>query len=278
MSQGEWNYANERWKPCPDFENKYLISDYGRIKSIGNCNSCKRNGFINQHKKNGRNGYMQVRLYDHPKAKTIYVHTLVAKAFVENPNGFPIVNHIDEDKTNNYYKNLEWCDNKYNTRYSLAKPIDIYTNEGVFIETIGVMADASIKYCVPTRDISRCCKSQYGTAKGYQFRYHGEPFSPKPPKLPKVKVYKKHKGLHDKSYYFKPIVEYTTNCEFIREWNNLSSASKEYSIPTTNISKCCKGSILSICGRVFLYKGSDISERINKLNNRKHKNKSENVR
>jgi hypothetical protein len=59
---------------------------------------------------------------------------------------------------------------------------------------------------------------------------------------------------------------------------SISSVSKEYSIPTSNISKCCKGSILSIHGRVFLYKNSDILEKIKMLNKRTHKSKTENVR
>lgn len=271
-------YEDEVWKPCPDFESKYLISNYGRIKSIGNTNSCKRIGFIKLHKKNGRNGYMQVRLYDHPKAKTIVVHTLVAKAFVPNPNNLPMVNHKDENKTNNYYKNLEWCDNVYNIRYSRAKSVDVYTKDGSFVETIDVMADVSIKYGVPTKYISRCCKSQHGTCNGFQFRYHGEPFCPKPVSLKKEKPYKKHKGAHERSYYFKSVVEYNISGEFIKEWESISSVSKEYSIPTSNISKCCKGSILSIHGMVFLYKNSDILERIKMLNKRKHKSKTENVR
>lgn len=37
------------------------------------------------------------------------VHRLVAKAFVENPNNYTIINHIDNDPTNNIYSNLEWC-------------------------------------------------------------------------------------------------------------------------------------------------------------------------
>jgi hypothetical protein len=169
-------YKDEVWKPCPDFENKYLISNYGRIKSIGNTNSCKRIGFIKLHKKNGRNGYMQVRLYDRPKAKTIEVHTLVAKAFVPNPNNLPTVNHKDENKTNNYYKNLEWCDNKYNTRYSMAKKVDVYTKDGDFVETLDAFSDAVKKYNIPSGNVSRCCMRHYNTKSGFTFRYNGEKF------------------------------------------------------------------------------------------------------
>ena len=44
MSQSDWD--NEIWKPCPNFENKYLISNKGHIKSIGTYNSCKTNKLL----------------------------------------------------------------------------------------------------------------------------------------------------------------------------------------------------------------------------------------
>ena len=64
-------------------------------------------------------GYFVVGLSD-PKTKirkTYKVHRLVALAFVDNPNGYPEINHIDEDKRNNTYSNLEWCTTRYNLTY-----------------------------------------------------------------------------------------------------------------------------------------------------------------
>lgn len=266
------NYFNEIWKPCPDFETKYLISNYGRIKSIGTCNSCKKNGFIKQFKKNGRNGYMQVRLYDHPNAKTIEVHTLVAKAFVDNPNGYNMVNHKDEDKTNNYFRNLEWCDCKYNVRYSRAKSVDIYTQDGMFVETLDAISDASTKYGVPTSNISKCCKSKYGTAKGLQFRYHGEPFQKKPFVFTEYQRRKARRGHSHNEGRFVQINAYTKDGKFLQTYENISKAALAHDTTTGNICKCYKGKILTTNGLIFLI-DHRIKQRLELLKKRKHKSR-----
>ena len=53
--------------------------------------------------------------------KLVRVHRLVASAFIPNTNGYPCVNHKDENKTNNEVANLEWCTYAYNNSYGTVK-------------------------------------------------------------------------------------------------------------------------------------------------------------
>ena len=39
------------------------------------------------------------------------VDTIIANCYVEKPNNYKYVNHIDSNKINNHPSNLEWCTN-----------------------------------------------------------------------------------------------------------------------------------------------------------------------
>lgn len=65
----------------------------------------------------GENGYKYYRLSQNNHKKIYYAHRLVAEHFLNNPNNFPIVNHIDGNKLNNNINNLEWVTYSENTKY-----------------------------------------------------------------------------------------------------------------------------------------------------------------
>lgn len=250
----------ELWKPCPEFESKYLISSHGRIISIGTYNTCKTGRLLKLHRKTGKDGYMQVQLCDGGRQRTVEVHTLVAKAFIPNPCNYPIVNHIDEDKTNNHVSNLEWCANTYNIRYSRAKKVDVYTKEGIFVETLEAVTDAASKYGTCTSNVSRCCKSGTGTCAGYQFRYQGEPFRAKP--FTEYQRRKSRRGHSCVESRMIPINEYSLTGAFVRSWPNITQAAEAIHTSTSNICKCYKGKLLTCKGRIFLT-DNNISDRLN---------------
>ena len=51
--------------------------------------------------------------------KHISIHRAVAILYVPNPNNLPQVNHIDGNKLNNHYTNLEWVTNKENRTHAI---------------------------------------------------------------------------------------------------------------------------------------------------------------
>ena len=94
------------WRDVVGYEGLYKVSEYGDILSI------KSNILLKQ--RLGSRGYYQVSLFKNGVSKHHQVHRIVAAAFCEGADYFPVVNHMDEDKTNNHYTNLEWCTVGYN--------------------------------------------------------------------------------------------------------------------------------------------------------------------
>ena len=109
---------NIQWKPCYEYEDYYLVSNTGLIKSIDriiNNRNCK--GKILKFK--DIRGYKNVRLYKNKEGKTKQVHRLVALTFNFNTNHKNLqINHLDGDKSNNNIDNLQWCTAKENQLYS----------------------------------------------------------------------------------------------------------------------------------------------------------------
>lgn len=160
----------EIWNPIPGFEDRYEISNIGRVKSIGIYNTCKR-GILRPMK--DPCGYYHVVLYKDCTKTDISIHRLVALSFVDNPNPtlYKYVNHIDKNIKNNRTSNLEWCTNSYNLAYSNGKRVCQYSKDGAFISEFNCIADASREFHIPATNISNCCKGERHTAGGYIWRY-----------------------------------------------------------------------------------------------------------
>ena len=114
----------EIWKDVPDYEGLYQVSNLGRVKSspkewvTGKHNSPRRhNGIILRFgKQQGR--YNCVLLYKQGGRKTMAVHQLVAMAFLDHtPCGFKlVVDHIDDNPSNNRVDNLQIVTHRFNVR------------------------------------------------------------------------------------------------------------------------------------------------------------------
>lgn len=94
-----------------DIHHRYTICKNGQILGLNDRPLAQFD--------NGR-GYAIVSLDTQSgNRKTFAVHRLVALAHVPNPHSLPEVNHIDGDKRNNYYENLEWCTRGHNINHAI---------------------------------------------------------------------------------------------------------------------------------------------------------------
>lgn len=98
------------YKEIPGFEGKYSVDRAGNIIS-------KMNRTLKPW--TDRDGYHTYRLFiSSGKYKKISGHRAVALAWLDNTNNYPVINHINEIKTDNRVENLEWCTIKHNNWHS----------------------------------------------------------------------------------------------------------------------------------------------------------------
>jgi hypothetical protein len=108
------------------------------------------------------------------------IHRLVAEKFIPNIDNLPQVNHKDENPSNNYVDNLEWCDNWYNSHYGNhienvrlrhLKKINQYDLQGNFIKQWNSIIEAGNTLRIDTSSISKVCKNKRKTAGNYIWKY-----------------------------------------------------------------------------------------------------------
>jgi len=114
----------EIWKDIENFSGIYQVSNLGRVKTLPRM-VWNHNGYYIRKpqlltQRTNYKGYLVVSLTkEHSNDKNVFVHRIVAKAFIQNPkpSEYDQINHIDGIKTNNHVDNLEWCTSKYNCNY-----------------------------------------------------------------------------------------------------------------------------------------------------------------
>lgn len=112
----------EVWKPIKEFEGKYEVSNFGKVRSIdrlvkGTNGKVQRRKGMTKTQKHDKDGYLVVNLYTPKGNRPKKVHRLVANAFIDNPNNKPEINHIDGNKENNHANNLEWTTRAENMKH-----------------------------------------------------------------------------------------------------------------------------------------------------------------
>jgi len=113
----------EIWGSMPFSKGLYEVSNYGNVRSwirLGDPRQSKRDKPYYKKIPIGKRGYYEqtFNLRELNVLKIVKIHRVVAQLFVPNPNNLPCVNHLDGNKLNNFYKNLEWCTNSHNLKHA----------------------------------------------------------------------------------------------------------------------------------------------------------------
>jgi len=181
------------YKDVKNFEGLYKISEYGTVvrlpKKVNSARSStgertlKLKELIPQLNKDGYH-YTQL-VNEKGERKHFFIHQLVALAFIDNPHNLKIINHKDENKTNNHYSNLEWCTIKYNNLYNnrqdkiniklqnvkSCKPILQYDSCGNFIKGYKSINEVCRVTGFYKSGISLCCNNKKDSYNGFIWKF-----------------------------------------------------------------------------------------------------------
>lgn len=105
----------EIWKDVVGYEGLYQVSNLGRVKTLPKRGhkSCIMKPSLK------KDGYIRIHLSKNAISKTLYVHRIVAEAFLPRCNNKYEVNHINGIKTDNSVDNLEWVTRSRNQLHAI---------------------------------------------------------------------------------------------------------------------------------------------------------------
>lgn len=170
----------ERWLPIKNFEDRYSISDYGRVSSsLNGILKCNRD----------TTGYVGVTLHSKEKKRRVSVHILTCEHFIPNPENKPQVNHKKGFRHDNFVGELEWVTAQENILHAF-RVLQSYTNpndhmkkyiyihkDGVVTKSLGIRKTAR-DLNIPYQAVQGVLKGHYNAYKGYFFTQDAEYVNP----------------------------------------------------------------------------------------------------
>jgi len=178
----------EIWRDIKGYEGLYKVSNLGRVKSLYRFIRMGESYRVTHEKiikgSTSKDGYRKVILAKLGVQKHHNVHRLVAIAFIENPQNFPVVNHLDCNPSNNNAYNLEWTTTKGNiqhaaknnrmakgARHHMSKPVAQFSLNGKFIASFESINLAAKSVGCFSSGIRANCAGRYQSCHGYVWKY-----------------------------------------------------------------------------------------------------------
>lgn len=154
----------ELWREWPQ-DPSIMVSNLGYVVS------CKRGEPYPLKVSHTNGGYQIVNASRPPQ----YVHRLVAETWIDNPNHYPEVNHINGDKTDNRVENLEWVTHSENMRHAYRTGLNKAEGTPIRIvetgETFESISECARRIGATHGQISNCLAGRQSTCHGYHFEY-----------------------------------------------------------------------------------------------------------
>lgn len=133
---------NEVWVYVKGYRNKYMISNFGRLKNM-NFRNINLKKIITPY--NNKFGYLVVCLTLDSKETLHSIHSLVLNSFTQKPHCDLNINHIDGVKHNNYLNNLEWTTSRENSCHRSLSMVKASKYTGVTFDKKGMKWISSIR-------------------------------------------------------------------------------------------------------------------------------------
>lgn len=159
-------------KKIKEFEDYY-------ISNLGEVFSSKGHKVSQLKPEVTHDGYLKVSLRREGRTFRKAVHRLVAETFMDNPERYSQVNHLNEDKKDNSVINLEWCSAKINMNHGsrnhrisskMSKPVIALNDSGVEVLRFGSTIEAGKNGFTQT-SVAACCRGARKSHKGYTWKY-----------------------------------------------------------------------------------------------------------
>lgn len=99
---------SEEWRPVPGYEDRYDVSNLGRVRSWHNPRGRLDVPRLKATFAEPKDGYLCVQLYENRSGTTARVSRLLLMAFVGLPDEGMEASHLDGDRMNNSLGNLAW--------------------------------------------------------------------------------------------------------------------------------------------------------------------------